>query len=194
MSEDNTNPRANIAAQIDAMVTAAGAGVERSQRLASVDGTRAHSVKVDHDGSVRFEGTAHEAERTPDSGIDLDRSRVVNAERVSKLQAQLDEVRFDPRTGAPAHVVQGQARELLQMQATTARNAAIFDDQRFALIEAQRARDAQWRAAEAEERLTYLRVTGGDPAKMERLQELLGDEGLKTAAKAILAARYEKAR
>lgn len=195
MSNEYTPPP-SVAAQIDVMVAermidAASARVEHSQRLASSDGTQG-SVKTGHDGTSQILGEVREAARIPDDGRDLTIERFNDQKRVDDLQAKLDAHSFDSRTGAKLMVAQGRTRELIEMELQSARNAALFAEPRYQKIEAQRENDAAWKAAENEERLTYLQVTGGDPQKMARLQALLGDEELKTAAQAILARRYER--
>jgi hypothetical protein len=185
------SPPLSVAAQIDAMVAAAGARVEHSQRLAPGDGTQG-AVKIGHDGSALVLGEVREAARIPDDRRDLNVERLNNQQRIDDLQAKLDAHTFDQRTGAKIAVAQGYTREAIEMELQSACNAALFAEQRYQQLEAQRERDAAWKAAEDAERLTYLQVTGGDPVKMARLQELLGDEELKTAAQAIMAARYER--
>lgn len=184
-------PSASVAAQIDAMVASAGARVEHSQQLTSVNGTQG-AVKIGHDGAAQILGEVREATRIPDEGRNLDVERFNDQKRIGDLQAKLDAHTFDPRTGAKLMVSQGYVREAIEMELLSARNAAMFAEQRYQQLEAQRERDAAWKAAEADERLTYLQVTGGDPQKMARLQELLADKEMETAVQAILAKRYER--
>lgn len=200
MSDDNTNDNGNNhndpgsrASQIDAMVAAAGARVSHSNALKSPTGTQAN-VKVDSDGNVHFDGPITTPDRIPDSGICLDTARATSEARMEALRARLIAVSFDPVTGASTPVLQGRDRDLVAMQFTTEQNNYWYSEAQFAKIEAQRANDRTWADAEANERLTMLRVTGGNPAKLARLNELLGDEELKTAAKAMLADRFERGR
>lgn len=184
-------PPADVAAQINAMVSAAGARVEALQRLASNNGTQGQ-VRVGHDGNVT--GSVLLADRIADDGRDFGVERANDQRRIDDLQAKLDAHTFNTKTGAKVLVAQGRLRELIEMELMSAKTNAIYADSRYAQIEAQRVRDQRWRDAENEERATYLRVTGGDPRKVARLEELLGDEELKVAAQAILAARFERGR
>jgi hypothetical protein len=192
MSTEYT-PSASVAAQIDAMVAAAGARVEHSQQLASANGTQG-AVKIGYDGTAQILGEVREAERIHDDRRDLNVERANDQKRVDELQAKLDAHTFDSRTGEKIMVAQGYIREMLELQLLDAKTNVVYSEQQYQRIEAQRERDAAWKAAADEEELMYLQVTGGDPLKRARLQELLGDEELKTAAQVILAARYERCR
>lgn len=176
--------------QINEMVELAGARVSNAQTLTDGGGTRGH-VKVHADGSAEITGEVTTPARIADDGMDLDAALNQFDSRIAAMTARLAEVAYDPKTGAPSPVLQGREREIAERLLVQERNAAYFAGTRYKQIAEQRERDQSWRNAEAQERLTRLRVTGGDPVKLAKLDELLGDEELKLAAKAMLAARFE---
>jgi hypothetical protein len=83
------SPSASVAAQIDAMVVAAGALVEHLQQLSSFSGMQGE-VKIGQDGTAQILDEIRETARIPGDSRDLNVERLNSQKRIDDFQAKLD--------------------------------------------------------------------------------------------------------
>lgn len=184
---------------IDALVNASRPVVAPSAGAAiSLDGRVArhntNDMRFDAEtGQVQVLGAAASpSERVGDDPSVDPYAEIESLEKqLAGIQAQLDEVRYDPRTGAKSLVNAEGSREqtALKLQLASLRNAHGYAQLRGARVVEQRRLDREALTRTNAEEMQRLQFAGGSQERAEALAAALLEEEARIAARAIVEAR-----
>jgi len=155
-----------VAAQAGASNITATANSETQRSSVTVEPGENGALKVT---AARIEGPSP-ARIEDTGGVDFAGQAASMQANIGRIQAQLDELTHDPKTGEARYVVPAGSRERnqLQMQANSARQSLNYQISRQEALAAQRAADAQATPAHDPRSLAAF-LSNGNPALAKQI-------------------------
>jgi hypothetical protein len=139
--------------------------------------------------TIRGEMPPQDTNEVPERNVDPVHEHGLIMARLNGMQAKLDEVSFNAKTGVAEFVLNGEQREQFITQMERAKFAAGQDINNLNRLIGQRAAKASKANTVDHEALARAAFTNGSPARAKMLDEALSRAEADDVAKAILAAR-----
>jgi hypothetical protein len=172
-----------VSQQIDAMIAS----------TATHSGPRVNNtpdLRVDFDGTITQVAPAAAPGVVHDSpGLDLGAEVAGIENHIARIEGELAEQKFDPKTGKPSLVREGEERYARETQLASLRAARDYQLQRNAELQAKRDAEAEAKATADRELAAKHSFTQGSPERAASLAQAIADEEARVAAQAIVADR-----
>jgi hypothetical protein len=173
----------NTASTIDQMVASS------SIAPAALRGQTTPDMKLDFEGNVYISTPASPGPVVYSPGLDLGGEISGIDDQIARIEGELAEQKFDPKTGKAANVREGVERSTREAQLASLRGAREYQVLRNAEVQAVRDAEAAAKMVTDREIAAKHAFAQGSPERAAALAKAIADEEAREAARVIVQAR-----